>query len=167
MQRFQDISLIKEQGFTGFHTLATLSDNFKLIPEEQGVYFILYTGKGLPTFIDIGSGGHFKGRNPNVQIEILQSNWTEKSKVIYIGKAGGPGSIATLRSRLRQYIKFGQGSNVGHWGGRYIWQIKNSLDLIICWKTLPKEVDPRNIETDYLLQFKSIYSKRPYANLVN
>ena len=167
MQRFQNIDLIKSQGFKGFYTIKALTKNISLIPEEPGVYFILYMADVKPVFIDIGTGGHFKGRNPNVVTEVLRDNWIETTKVIYMGKAGGPGSIATLKSRLKQYIKFGQGSNVGHWGGRYIWQIENSNDLIICWKTLPKNIDPRKIETDYLQQFKSIYGKRPFANLVD
>jgi len=86
--------------------------------------------------------------------------------VVYIGKAGKDGSSATLQSRLRQYFGFGQGKNVGHWGGRFIWQLKNSADLVVCWKALPT-TDPRTVEADLIQDFVSKFSQRPFANLAN
>jgi hypothetical protein len=71
-----------------------------------------------------------------------------------------------LQSRLRQYFSFGQGKNIGHYGGRLIWQLENSKELIVCWKALPAE-DPRAIEADYIQQFVNEFSKRPFANLAN
>lgn len=161
---FNNIESIKQVGYTGFIPIRNLYLETTRIPKVRGVYFIIYNGYNPPAFLPIGSGGHFKGRNPNVSISELQSNWVENTKVIYIGKAGGAGSSATLQSRLRQYLRFGQGKPVGHWGGRLIWQIKNSGDLNICWKPLPKE-EPRVVEGDLIQQFKSIYGKRPFANL--
>jgi hypothetical protein len=59
-----------------------------------------------------------------------------------------------------------QGYNIGHYGGRYIWQLKNSLDLVVCWKTLPND-DPRSIESQLIQQFIKEYQKRPFANLID
>lgn len=116
-------------------------------------------------FIEIGTGGAFKGRNPNVLIDVLRDNWVEKTPIIYIGKAGGEGSRATLRSRLKQYFRFGQGEAVGHWGGRYIWQLKNAQDIIVCWKEMSKE-EPRTFEKQLIATFVKQFGKRPFANLV-
>jgi hypothetical protein len=162
---FNNIDEIKKEGFVGFKKIKDLYFNPSVIPDTKGVYLILKPDK-KPNFLQIGTGGHFKGKNPNVSIEELKSNWVPDTIVIYIGKAGKEGSNATLRSRLKQYLKFGQGKNVGHWGGRLIWQLKDSNNLIVCWKPLPKK-DPRKVEMELIQNFITTYSKRPFANLTN
>lgn len=164
MNIFSSIELLKLNGFEGFLEISYLNQNIDSIPREKGVYFVICAGKDQD-FLPCGTGGHFKGRNPNVQVDMLRNKWIDESMVLYIGKAGGSGSNATLRSRLRQYLLFGQGRNIGHWGGRYIWQLKNAENLLICWKTLPSD-DPREIEIQLLNQFLNLYSKLPFANLI-
>jgi hypothetical protein len=117
-------------------------------------------------FLEKGCGGHFKGKNPNVAISELQKNWVNDAKVVYIGKAGGTGKKATLKSRLKQYLHFGLGKPVGHWGGRLIWQLKHSSDLVICWKSLPTD-EPRDYEAKLIKLFISKFGKRPFANLAD
>lgn len=162
---FNNIDSIKSNGFLGFYFIDEINWNISIIPKKQGVYLILNKAENCPGFLGVGSGGHFKGKNPNVPIEKLEDNWIEHSKVIYIGKAGGGNSKATLQSRLLQYMKFGQGSPVGHWGGRYIWQLRDSGKLVICWKPLPHD-EPRQVESTLIEQFVSLYGERPFANLV-
>ncbi len=162
---FNDIELIKKAGFTGFKKMCELFINSSTIPKTKGVYLILNTDM-KSDFLIVGTGGHFKGKNPNVSIAELKSNWVENTIVVYIGKAGKDDSSATLQSRLRQYFSFGQGRNIGHWGGRLIWQLKDSKDLVVCWKALPTE-DPRAFEADFIQQFILQFSKRPFANLAN
>jgi len=163
---FNNIDSIRQAGFTGFIPINTLFDDASQVPTLRGVYFIILNGNNTPEFLSIGTGGHFKTRNPNIPLSELKSNWVDNTKVIYIGKAGGKGSSASLQSRLKQYLRFGQGQPVGHWGGRLIWQIKNSGDLILCWKTLPDD-DPRLVEKQLIQQFVMNYGKRPFANLTN
>jgi hypothetical protein len=140
-----------------------LASDYSSIPRVKGVYLVLNpTKKG--EFLTIGTGGLFKGKNPNISISELKANWVDDTIVVYIGKAGKDGSSATLRSRLKQYFGFGRGKSVGHWGGRYIWQLKDSGDLVVCWKALPKN-DPKTLESELIQYFISIYSKRPFANL--
>jgi hypothetical protein len=166
MLDFNNIEAIKESGFFGFVKLEDLFDNKSIIPDIKGVYMILYCDSNSPEFLITGTGGHFKGKNPNVSLEKLKHNWIEQTKVIYIGKAGGDDSKATLRSRLTQYLRFGQGKNVGHWGGRFIWQLKNYKDLLVCWKSLPND-DPRNVEEELIKRFTNSFGRRPYANLTD
>jgi hypothetical protein len=161
---YSNIEEVKKAGYTGFRSMGELFVDSSMLPKVRGVYLVLYpTGKS-PEFLTVGTGGHFKGKNSNVSVAKLKENWVDDTIVIYIGKAGKDGSNATLHSRLRQYFGFGQGGNVGHWGGRLIWQLKNSKDLIVCWKALPTE-DPRTVEATHIKQFVSRFGKRPFANL--
>ena len=163
---FKDIDQIKKAGFSGFIKMSDLLRSNAIIPDIRGVYFVLYLSSNKPNFLKIGTGGHFKGKNPNVSIEELNQNWVPDATVVYMGKAGGEDSNATLRSRLNQYLKFGQGKNIGHYGGRLIWQIEKSEELVICWKPLPND-NPRKIESEFIQDFISIYGQRPFANLTD
>ena len=157
-----------DHGFEGFKTMRELMDRgSSSITAQMGVYVVLREDESSPHFLVEGTGGFFKGQNPNVPISELQANWVANTPVVYIGKAGGFGSSATLQKRLWQYLRFGNGANVGHWGGRYIWQLADSHDLVICWKTLIDE-EPRDVERRMIADFKSTHSgKRPFANLMD
>lgn len=155
---FKDIDTLKAAGFIGFKTIEELGSNKGLIPKVKGVYLILNLNSN-PSFKEVGTGGFFKGKNPNVLVETLREKWIAEATVIYIGKA------TSLFKRLGQYFRFGEGKNVGHWGGRYIWQLENSKDLVVCWKTT--ENDPREMESALIQEFVKQFGKRPYANLIN
>lgn len=163
---FNNINEIKKAGFLGFRKMGELFIDSSTVPKIKGVYLVLNPKYRKPEFLEVGTGGHFKGKNPNVSIDELKSNCVEDSLVVYIGKAGSETSSATLNSRLKQYLGFGQGKNIGHRGGRLIWQLKNSRDLVVCWKPLPNE-DPRTIEKSLINKFVSTFSKRPFANLTD
>ena len=147
-------------GFTGFKTVKQMNNGgLSSVAESQGVYMILYlnpTGE-MPNFLPVGTGGLFKGEDPNVSIVELQNNWVEGTPVVYIGKA------TSIKKRLSQYMRFGQGKNVGHKGGRYIWQIPNSENFVVCWK--PTQEDSRTVEAELIQQFVAEFGKRPFANL--
>jgi hypothetical protein len=160
---FNDISEIKKHGFTGFKTIRELHSDSSYIPKQKGVYLVL-NKQVNPSFVTNGTGGFFKGKNPNVHLSYLKDNWVNNAKVVYIGKSGSSIGKATLYSRLNQYFSFGQGKNVGHWGGRLIWQLANAKDLIVCWKTLPDD-EPREVETLLIQKFVEQFGKRPFANL--
>lgn len=163
---FNNIDEIKSAGFVGFKTMQELFVNSSQLPSIKGVYLILNLEKTQPAFLLIGTGGHFKGRNPNISPAELKANWVEKTLVVYIGKAGSDSSSATLKSRLKQYFGFGQGKNVGHWGGRLVWQIATSHKLVVCWKPLPNE-DPRTYEAQLIKEFVAQFGNRPFANLAD
>jgi len=163
---FNSLESINNEGFTGFKKTKELWLDKSCIPKERGVYFVLNPDYLNFSFINPGVGGFFKGKDPNVSETILLEKYIEDSQVVYIGKAGSPTGNATLNSRLGQYLRFGQTKNVGHWGGRYIWQLQNHAELIFCWKPTPNE-DPRIVETYYINLFKNQFGTLPFANLTN
>ncbi|MCH8863005.1 MAG: hypothetical protein IID51_10900 [Proteobacteria bacterium] len=110
------------------------------------------------------TGGFFKGKNPSVPIPKLRSKWVPEAPVLYIGKAGSVHGHATLRKRIQSYIRFGVGEAIGHWGGRYIWQLRNAEQLLICWLVLPDAI-PRDVEKSLISSFEAKYGVLPFANL--
>jgi hypothetical protein len=91
----------------------------------------------MPTFVDPGSGGWFKGRDPNVRAEVLEAKWVRGASILYVGKA------SSLESRLRQLVAFGTGKPVGHFGGRYLWQLADAMDLEIHWSECQRPIRAR------------------------
>lgn len=88
MLSYNDIEEIKQAGFIGFKTVAEMkSGGCRELPLVGGVYMIIRPIKKKPQFLQIGSGGHFKGKNPNVSIEELRARWVDDTCVLYIGKA--------------------------------------------------------------------------------
>jgi hypothetical protein len=162
---FNDIEQIKETGFTGFKTFEELFVDNSIIPFVRGVYLVINTKKTVD-FLPVGTGGYFKNKDPNVSVDMLVSNWIDNTLVVYIGKAGGEGSNATLRSRLIQYIRFGRGKNVSHYGGRYIWQLNDAANLVVSWKALPND-NPRDYKNKLLTEFMQQHKRLPFANLQN
>jgi hypothetical protein len=165
-----DTDALRAHGFTGFLTIRALRDcKLSSVPGDPGdigVYVVFRQEDGVPTFLEKSTGGRFKGLDPNVAREILEKHWIHKSPIVYVGKAGSPDGAATLRSRLRQYLAFGAGRRIGHWGGRYIWHLPTSENLIICWKKTPGEV-PRVVEQQLIQEFSLAHGARPFANLVD
>ena len=155
------IQRLKSDGFEGFISVENLMQSRKMVPSYSGVYIILRLKGSEPEFLEQGTGGFFKKkepRNPNVSIDELRDNWVPNEAIMYIGKA------TSLKSRLGSYLRFGEGKFATHWGGRYIWQLKDSRELLVCWK----ETDeiPRIVEEEIIAQFKKEHGgKRPFANL--
>jgi hypothetical protein len=162
---YKSIDTIKAAGFIGFKSITELWKDHSEIPNEKGVYLIINPESESKRFLNKGVGGFFKQKNPNVSLEELLKNWVDNSFVVYIGQAGRNGSAATLRKRLKQYLDFGQGKPVGHYGGRLIWQIQHHSELLIAWKVL-KNDDPKIIERQLINDFVNNYGKMPFANLI-
>ena len=153
-----EISKYMSEDFDGFIRVSELRNSAFLLPEVAGVYVVLRASKAEPHFLEKGTGGYFKGKNPNVSIAELTENFVYDTKTLYIGKA------TNLRKRVGQLLQFGEGAAVGHWGGRYLWQLVDSDNLMIAWKTTP-ECDPRTVEAQMIKDFISLHGKRPFANL--
>lgn len=154
---FNNIEEIKKYGFKGFESVKDLREDSSRIPKKKGVYLVLKPQDMDVGFLETGTGGHTKG-NPNVSRDKLKAKRIEDMLVLYIGRTG-----RTLYKRINELLRFGQGESIGHWGGRYLWQINHSEELVICWKEMQDE-DPEEIKNRLLLDFESKYSKLPFAN---
>jgi hypothetical protein len=155
---------LERLGFSGFLSVTELRESTEVVPRLPGVYAVLWENKEVPSFLEVGTGGHFKGIDPNVSLHTLQQNWIAGSEVVYIGKAsGGSSGKRGLRKRLDEYMEFGRGRPVGHKGGRYIWQLRESGNLTICWKEVRDS--PEALESEMLNAFVVEHGRLPFANL--
>ena len=66
---FGEIESFKNEGFYGFVSVKSLLNNYSQIPAIRGVYMVLRIITKEPFFLDKGSGGYFKGTDPNVAIK--------------------------------------------------------------------------------------------------
>ena len=147
-----EIENYRKDGFTGFIPVSELRGNTKVMPECSGVYIVIRESDNAPEFLAEGTGGFFKGKNPNVSIDELKANYVADSKA------------TSLKKRVGQLLRFGTGSAIGHWGGRYLWQLADSDNLLIAWKPTPT-IDPRAEEVKMLEDFVSLHGRLPFANL--
>lgn len=161
---FRNIQEITDSGFVGFKTVSELWSDVTTIPNERGIYLIINPECSRKNFLSQGVGGFFKGKDPNVALNQLEAKWIDDCHVLYIGKAGGDKSTATLRKRLKQYMDFGKGKSVPHYGGRFIWQVTHHKDLIVVWKSIPYS-NPREEERKLIQEFAKYYGRIPFANL--
>lgn len=148
-----DYPSLAQADFFGFVSWSEM--DLAAITPAAGVYMVLRDGH-RSAFAPVGTGGWFKGKDPNVAVEVLERKWIEPADVVYIGKA------TSLRQRLRQYRDFGSGKPVGHWGGRYIWQLERAHELRVCWQVGD---DPAGAESRSLSAFVDAFGALPFANL--
>lgn len=121
------------EGFEGFCRFSDLRD--ASVPQMSGVYVVLRESDGPPTFLTANVAGHFKGHDPSVPIDHLKPLGSRVRPFSTFGKAsGGREGRRGLRKRLDEYRRHGTGERVGHWGGRYIWQLDASAALLVGWK---------------------------------
>lgn len=155
---------MREAGFSGFVTVRTLREaQLTGVPKQGGVYVVLRKNSRAPVFLATSPAGPFKGRDPTIPVEALRAAWVPEACVLYVGKAGGYGMQATLRGRLRSYLRHGAGAPAPHWGGRAIWQLADADELLIAWRTVTKG-EPRDRERSLIAEFIAAFGKRPFAN---
>lgn len=161
---FSSIDSLRPAGFQGGLNIRELQDTrCRHLPSQQGVYVIVRERPTPPSFLPISVGGFFKGKNQTVSLAELEGKWVAGTPVVYIGKAGGGTSSATLKKRLWQYMQFGQGKDIGHWGGRFIWQLEDNKDLIVMWQSTSRDAEA--VESELLDTFVSGFGKLPFANV--
>lgn len=150
--------------FVGFLSVSEIFATPELVPEEPGVYAISIPMGLETTFLKCGTGGRYRGKEPTVSLERLHDEWVSGAAVLYFGQTGSDTSKGTLRSRTRLLLRFGRSQPCSHWGGRLIWQLKESDQLLLSWLADPVQ-KPKVLKKAMIADFKAKYGKRPFANL--
>jgi hypothetical protein len=154
---------LRTDGFEGFVSIGDVRLRRATVSPLPGVYIVYRETLGPIGFLDKSAGGWFKARNPSVPIETLAGAWVDGAHVLYVGKAdAGRSGGRGIQKRLDEYLRFGMGEPIGHWGGRYLWQLEGTDELMICYKPCP---DPRKEEKRLLGLFRAEFGSLPFANL--
>lgn len=149
-------------GFEGFVRVAELPDAPVLT--GSGVYVVVRPTGEPPVFLPTSPAGWCRGpdRDPALPAAELVDAWVPGEPVLYIGKANaGPSGRRGLRRRLSEYRRHGAGQLARHWGGRMIWQLADSAELLVAWRLADQ---PRVVERSMIAKFTALHGKRPFAN---
>jgi hypothetical protein len=153
---------LEELNFTGFVTFQVLRETgLELVPRTGGVYVVLRESDDAPTYLPASPGGRFKGKDPTVAVPVLAAKWIDGCPVVYLGKGDN------LQRRLKEYARFGAGDPVGHWGGRYIWQLSDSAELLVGWTRCDAGETAAQLERKMVGLFKNQYGRLPFANIAD
>ncbi len=152
-----DVGDLKRRGFDGFKPIRDLQDNAEGVSRKPGVYVVVRADDAPPRFLMRNPAGRPKGQNPTVRIDRLQDKWVPNAQTLYIGS-----TKRALRDRIAELVRFSRGQNVGHRGGRYLWQVERSCDFKVAWL---EDENPREKERELLAEFKRCFGCLPFANL--
>lgn len=151
---------LQQGGFIGWVPWSSCPASLSVIdPTAGGVYVIYRAGALEPAYLDQSPAGTFRG-DPSVPREALDANWVPGARVVYIGKA----KHGRLRERLKEFVGFGRAGKHRHWGGRLIWQLDLSDELLVAWRALDIDLDPAAVEAEMIAAFRNHYGKPPFAN---
>lgn len=158
---------LKEAGFCGFLTVNELLDTStrREIPPGSGIYVVMYAGDQPPEFLKVSTAGWFKGKDPTLRLEELEARWVEGELMVYVGMSG-EGPSAGLRKRIRALLRYGTGHNIGHAGGRALWQLPSSGHLVVCWRTTADGQKAAAEERRMLNEFRKRHGQLPFANAI-
>ncbi|MGH7406717.1 MAG: ADP-ribosylglycohydrolase family protein, partial [Candidatus Methylomirabilales bacterium] len=151
-----DIADLKRRGFQGFKAVRELEDNAKGVATRPGVYVVVRADDSPPRFLIRNSAGRFRG-DPTERVGVLRDKWVPNIHTLYIGC-----TKRTLRVRIGELVRFSRGQNVGHRGGRYLWQVEGNCDFEVAWL---EDENPRVKERELLAEFQRCLGRLPFANL--
>lgn len=153
-----DLQARNLSGFCAVATLWQLLPALDVVPDQPGIYCIVKPDPTPPVFLSQSPAGHFEG-DPTVPVSDLQHKWVADTRVLYVGQTG-----RTLRTRITELLRFGRGEPVGHKGGRYVWQLANAAQLLICWRVVAGS--PEDEKQQLIANFRERFAVAPFANLV-
>jgi len=158
-------AFLEAEGFEGFFTVGQLRDEgCESLPDQPGVYAMVRESLAPPEFLVKSVAPVYRGQDPTQPIETLSEHWVPGAQVLYFGRARGPGVRSLLRQRVKRYLRFGNGRVVGHWGGRFVWQLRDHTALRVAWKTTDAE-DAAPTEARLQSVFREHFGMLPFANL--
>lgn len=122
------------------------------------------TMTGRPFDLQVPRGGS-KGRIPPSTSPTCSGVGSPAHNCLMWGRPG-PSLKRTLRKRLDEYRRFGKGEPIGHWGGRLIWQLADSDELVVGWRATKPPQHPQCEESTLIRGFEADYGMRPFANML-
>ncbi|MGP5717620.1 DUF6308 family protein [Brachybacterium tyrofermentans] len=153
---------LEARGWEGFTPLATL--DLSAVPDVPGVYAVLRSDTTEPEFLPERPEATARQAYSYTESD-LRSRWVPEASVLNLGRAG-----TSLRKRLRQYRKFGEGTGLNHKGGRSVWQLTDADRLTVAWRQFPVTFDglsTRAAESGLIEQFQEAHGgARPFANRI-
>jgi hypothetical protein len=159
-------AFLEDEGFEGFFTVGQLhADGCEGLPNEPGVYAMVRGSIDRPDFLARSAAPSYRGEDPTRPVDELKQRWVPDAQVLYVGPACGPGVRSRLRQRVKRYLRFGHGRVVGHWGGRFVWQLRDHATLRVAWKSTGVG-DPARYQARLLARFREYYCMLPFANQV-
>jgi hypothetical protein len=147
---------LEDRGFEGFVRIRALQRGCPTVPALPGIYVVIRVSSEDPDFLETSVGGPFKGQDPTVSTERLREKWVPGAHILYVGRGGN------LRKRLDLLARFSRGEAVGHWGGRFLWQLADHDELLVSWLT---PTDQAGQEAELIEEFAAAYGALPFANL--
>jgi hypothetical protein len=152
---------LRAAGFVGWTTGHELrAAGFASVPSTPAVYLVYRPENTSPTFLAVNPAGHFRGKDPTIVGWALQANWVPNAHVVYIGGSDD------VKPRLDELARYGAGEAVGHPGGRYIWQLADSAELLVAWHEITWGEAARDYERRLVKRFMDLYGGAvPFANL--
>jgi len=128
------------------------------------VYALFRESVAPPEFMARSSAPQFRGENPSVAPAELNERWVSGAQILYFGRARGPGVRSLLKQRVKRFLRFGHGRVVAHWGGRFVWQLRDASALRVAWK-ITGDQDPMRTEGRLQKRFLERYGRPPFANV--
>jgi len=146
-------------GFVGWKPFGELEA--RDLPPHPGVYVVIREQDSRPIFLTKSVGGPHKRQTLTVDVDLLERAWLDGAEIVYVGKAG---SRRGLRERLWAYARQGRGRSAGHAGGRFVWQLPASNELVVGWREIDG-VDVGDVEEALLSLHIEQFGCRPFANM--
>jgi hypothetical protein len=153
--------VLEAHGFVGWQSWDQLrASRSKSIPPDPAAYVVYRRSVSRPVFLDRSPAGQHKGQDSTESVDVLWQHWVPEARVMNIGKAD------VAKKRLSAYGRFGAGRNSGHRGGRYIWQLADSAELLVAWHPIDWEETAEDYEKRLIKLFRKQHNgMRPFANL--